>query len=208
MCCEPCCGSGFCRRKRHQNPSILQSHCEKHVAEQAAHHRLNRNAAALGGLALERNAPDGAFSGALAAGEGFRSFNFERGCGGRVDCVVRHRELAAQVADRRVPVGDVRRASVPSLQRPPAEPPDHVARPKLALCSAASHMRASRAQFCALGNEPKVQMARELTTGKAQAVTPEDFNERVKRLLADKPDPRKAEPRTKGFKNSKPPTAD
>ncbi|WP_173009189.1 hypothetical protein [Methylobacterium sp. P1-11] len=51
-------------------------------------------------------------------------------------------------------------------------------------------------------------MARELTTGKAQAVTPEDFNARVKRLLADKPDPRKAEPRTKGFKNSKPPTND
>jgi len=51
-------------------------------------------------------------------------------------------------------------------------------------------------------------MARELTTGKAQAVTPEDFNERVKRLLANKPDPRKAEPRTKSFKNSKPPTSD
>ncbi len=50
-------------------------------------------------------------------------------------------------------------------------------------------------------------MARELTTGKAQAVTPEDFNERVKRLLADKPDPRKAEPKSKGFKNSKPPKA-
>ncbi|GJE14104.1 MULTISPECIES: hypothetical protein [Methylobacterium] len=49
-------------------------------------------------------------------------------------------------------------------------------------------------------------MARELTTGRAQAVTPEDFNERVKRLLADKPDPRKAEPRVKGSKNSKPPT--
>ena len=29
-------------------------------------------------------------------------------------------------------------------------------------------------------------MARELTTGKAQSVMPEDFNERVKRLLADK----------------------
>ena len=64
------------------------------------------------------------------------------------------------------------------------------------------------AQFCALGREPKVEMAREFTTGKAQAVTPEDFNERVKRLLAGKPDPRKAEPRAKGFKNSKPPTND
>ena len=48
-------------------------------------------------------------------------------------------------------------------------------------------------------------MARELTTGKAQAVTSEDFNERVKRLLADKPDPRKAEPRRQRLKNSEPP---
>jgi hypothetical protein len=47
-------------------------------------------------------------------------------------------------------------------------------------------------------------MARELTTGKAQSVTPEDFNERVKRLLADKPDPRKAEPRSKSYKSSNP----
>lgn len=47
-------------------------------------------------------------------------------------------------------------------------------------------------------------MARELTTGKAQAVTPEDFNERVKRLLADKPEPRKAESPRKNFKASKP----
>lgn len=45
-------------------------------------------------------------------------------------------------------------------------------------------------------------MARELTTGKAQAVTPEDFNKRVRRLLADKPAPRKAEPRSKNFKAS------
>lgn len=49
-------------------------------------------------------------------------------------------------------------------------------------------------------------MARELTTGKAQAVTPEDFNERVKRLLAGKPEPRKAEPTRKNFKTSKPAT--
>ena len=31
-------------------------------------------------------------------------------------------------------------------------------------------------------------MARELTTGKAQSVMPKDFNERVERLLADRPD--------------------
>ncbi len=37
-------------------------------------------------------------------------------------------------------------------------------------------------------------MARNLPTGKAQAVTTADFNERVKRLVANKPDPRKAEP--------------
>ncbi|SFV13051.1 hypothetical protein [Methylobacterium sp. UNCCL125] len=47
-------------------------------------------------------------------------------------------------------------------------------------------------------------MAREFRTGKAQAVTAEDFNERVKRLLADKPDPRKAEPRGKNYKSSNP----
>ncbi|WP_331294731.1 MULTISPECIES: hypothetical protein [Methylobacterium] len=47
-------------------------------------------------------------------------------------------------------------------------------------------------------------MARELKTGKAQGVSPEDFNARVKRLLADKPDPRKAEPARKNFKASKP----
>jgi hypothetical protein len=47
-------------------------------------------------------------------------------------------------------------------------------------------------------------MAREFTTGKAQAVTTEDFNERVKRLLADKPDPRKGEQRTKNSKGNTP----
>ncbi len=47
-------------------------------------------------------------------------------------------------------------------------------------------------------------MARSLPTGKAQSVSPQDFNERVKRLLADKPDPQKAEPRTKNFKGSTP----
>ena len=51
-------------------------------------------------------------------------------------------------------------------------------------------------------------MALELKTGKAQSVTPEDFNERVKRLLADKPEPRKVETRSKGFRNSKPPVND
>lgn len=49
-------------------------------------------------------------------------------------------------------------------------------------------------------------MARELKTGKAQGVSAEDFNERVKRLLADKPDPQKAEPRGRSFKPGKPPT--
>jgi hypothetical protein len=53
-----------------------------------------------------------------------------------------------------------------------------------------------------LGSEAEAEMARELTTGRAQAVTPEDFNERVKRLLADKPDPRKAEQRNRNFKGS------
>ena len=47
-------------------------------------------------------------------------------------------------------------------------------------------------------------MAQELKTGKAQTVTSEDFNERVKRLLANKPDPRKAEPRGKNFKANTP----
>lgn len=47
-------------------------------------------------------------------------------------------------------------------------------------------------------------MAREFPTGRAHAVTPEDFNQRVKRLLADKPDPRKAEPRGKNFKANTP----
>jgi hypothetical protein len=55
-----------------------------------------------------------------------------------------------------------------------------------------------------MGHEAEAEMAREFTTGKAQAVTPEDFNERVKRLLADKPDPRKAEPKGKNFKSGNP----
>nr|WP_128083418.1 hypothetical protein [Methylobacterium sp. B34] len=59
-----------------------------------------------------------------------------------------------------------------------------------------------------MGHVAEADMARELKTGKAQHVTAEDFNERMKRVFADKPDPRKAEPRTKGFKNSKPPTND
>ncbi len=48
-------------------------------------------------------------------------------------------------------------------------------------------------------------MARDLPTGKAQAVTPEDFNERVKNLLASKPEFRPAEPKTKNFKTGTPP---
>ena len=47
-------------------------------------------------------------------------------------------------------------------------------------------------------------MAREFTSGKAQHVSREDFNERVKRLLADKPDPRKAEQRTKNINGNTP----
>jgi hypothetical protein len=47
-------------------------------------------------------------------------------------------------------------------------------------------------------------MARELKTGKAQGVTAEDFNERVKRLLADKPDPQKTQPRGKNYKANTP----
>lgn len=36
-------------------------------------------------------------------------------------------------------------------------------------------------------------MARTLNTGRAESVSTDDFNARVKRLLADKPDPRRAE---------------
>lgn len=60
------------------------------------------------------------------------------------------------------------------------------------------------AQYRALGDEVEAEMARDLPTGKAQGVTREDFNERVKRLLANKPDPRKAEARTKNFKTNTP----
>jgi hypothetical protein len=48
-------------------------------------------------------------------------------------------------------------------------------------------------------------VAREFPTGRAQAVTPEAFNERVKNLLANKPELRPAEPKTKNFKTGKPP---
>lgn len=47
-------------------------------------------------------------------------------------------------------------------------------------------------------------MARDFTTGKAQVVSTKDFNERVKRLLADKPEVSKPEPRVKAFKPNKP----
>lgn len=36
-------------------------------------------------------------------------------------------------------------------------------------------------------------MARTPSTGRASSVSTDDFNERVKRLLADKPDPRRAD---------------
>lgn len=48
-------------------------------------------------------------------------------------------------------------------------------------------------------------MAREFRTGKAQAVTPEDFNERVKRLLANKPEPFKPEPKIRNFRTGRAP---
>lgn len=60
------------------------------------------------------------------------------------------------------------------------------------------------AQSRALGHDAEAEMARDFTTGRAQPVTREDFNERVKRLLAGKPDPHKAEPRTKNFKGKTP----
>ncbi|WP_191991860.1 hypothetical protein [Methylobacterium mesophilicum] len=48
-------------------------------------------------------------------------------------------------------------------------------------------------------------MAREFSTGKAQAVTPEEFNERVKRLLDNKPKPLKPEPKTRNFRTGRAP---
>ncbi|MGT2489307.1 hypothetical protein ACU4GA_32145 [Methylobacterium oryzae CBMB20] len=51
-------------------------------------------------------------------------------------------------------------------------------------------------------------MAREFRTGKAQAVTPEDFNERVKRLLANKPEPFKPEPKIRNFRTGRAPQED
>jgi hypothetical protein len=60
-------------------------------------------------------------------------------------------------------------------------------------------------QSRALGDEAEATMAREFTTGKAQAVTPEDFNERVKRLLANKPEFLKPEPKARTPKTSRPP---
>ena len=46
-------------------------------------------------------------------------------------------------------------------------------------------------------------MAHEIMTARAQAVTPEDFNKRVKRLLDDNSDPRRAGPKTRNFNASK-----
>lgn len=64
-------------------------------------------------------------------------------------------------------------------------------------------MSSLRAIPC-LGHVAETEMAREFPSGKAQPVSREDFNERVKRLLADKPDPRKAEGRTKNVKGNTP----
>ncbi len=50
----------------------------------------------------------------------------------------------------------------------------------------------------------EAEMARDFTTGKAQTVTTQDFNEQVKRLFADKSDPRAAEQRTKNLKGNTP----
>jgi hypothetical protein len=55
-----------------------------------------------------------------------------------------------------------------------------------------------------LGNEAEAEMARDLPTGKAQGVTSEEFNERVKRLLANKPDTQKPTPQSKNFKGNTP----
>jgi hypothetical protein len=68
------------------------------------------------------------------------------------------------------------------------------------LLELSAYVRDPSARFRAVGPDAEVKMARELPTGKAQAVSTEDFNERTKRLFADKPDPRKAEPRTKSAK--------
>lgn len=67
-----------------------------------------------------------------------------------------------------------------------------------------AYRRHPSAQSRAWATKAEAKMARELTSGKAQPVSREDFNERVKRLLADKPDPRKAEVRAKNFKGSTP----
>ena len=50
-------------------------------------------------------------------------------------------------------------------------------------------------------------MARTPHTGRAASVSPEDFNEGVTRLLADKPDPRKAEERRKNAPRGPKPAA-
>jgi hypothetical protein len=46
-------------------------------------------------------------------------------------------------------------------------------------------------------------MARTPTNGRATSVSTEDFNERVKRLVADKPDPQKAVDRRANASGSK-----
>lgn len=48
-------------------------------------------------------------------------------------------------------------------------------------------------------------MARTPTNGRAASVSTEDFNERVKRLVADKPDPQKAIDRRKNAPRTKKP---
>jgi len=60
--------------------------------------------------------------------------------------------------------------------------------------------REPSAQFCALGDDAGAMMARILITGRAQTVTTEDFNERVRLLLVDKLDPVKGRVYQRNFK--------
>lgn len=74
----------------------------------------------------------------------------------------------------------------------------------LALLLSRTHIRSNPPRNSVPWASTEAGMARDFTTGRAQAVTTEDFNERVKRLLADKPDPRASERRTKNSKGNTP----
>jgi hypothetical protein len=60
--------------------------------------------------------------------------------------------------------------------------------------------KAPSAQSCALGDDAETMMARTLITGRAQTVTTEDFNERVRILMVGKLDPVKGRIYQKNFK--------